>query len=100
MSELSRDTGRIRVEFDSTLDEVVDANIRLVRHTTSFRRQRLWSQLFAGGCLTVVLVALTLLRDQPPPGTVAVVVGIGLVAGLVVGYRYGSFHDWYVRQCY
>src|SRR5713101_5995371 len=41
-------TNVTRVEFDSTLDEVVDANMRLVQHTATYRKQRMHYQWFVG----------------------------------------------------
>ena len=91
----------MRVEFDATLDELVDVNMRLAEHTVAFRRQRLWSQAFVGGCLTVALVATVIARGGLlPPTTVAIVVGGAVVGGVLLGYLYGHFHNWYIRRNY
>ena len=88
----------IRVAFDSTLDELVDVNIRLAEHTTAFRRQRAWSQVFVGGSFAAAMVATVLLRTDPPLATVAIVVALAIAAGALFGYLYGYFHNWYIRR--
>ena len=53
-----------RVEFDSTLDEVVDANMRLVQHTAAYRRQRRQWQWVVGLCVAAGLAVGILRADE------------------------------------
>ena len=89
----------MRIEFDATLDEVVDVNVKLAENTTAFRRQRLSSQVMTGGTVVVALVAMVIAQQAPlDPWSLAIVGGVALVVGPVIGYLYGFFHDGYVRR--
>ena len=90
----------MRLEFDSTVDELVDVNFRLAEHTATFRRQRMWSQVFAGGSLTVAMVATPFLRGRFPMSVMIAIVGAAIVLGVLFGFLYGHFHNWYVRRHY
>jgi hypothetical protein len=90
----------IRVEFDSTLDELVDVNIRLAEHTVAFRRQRIWSQVFMGGALAVAMIVTVFLRAPLRLVTGVAVVGAAVAFGVLLGFLYGHFYDGYVRRHY
>jgi hypothetical protein len=91
----------IRVEFDSTLDEIVDVNLRLASSTQTARRQRLWSQVSAGGCLWLAVVVTLLMNGARLSDNItAIFIAVGAVAGALFGYLYGYFHDWYMRDQY
>ena len=53
-----------RIGFDSTLDEIVDANIRVTTRTHSFRAQRARAVWVAGGCLSVGILAMVFYRSS------------------------------------
>jgi hypothetical protein len=93
-------SNRTTLAFDATLDEIVDANVRLVQHTTAYRRQRTRTQWFVGTC-GAGGVAVPLLRGEllswpllAIPLCAAVIVGIGF------GALYGAFHNQHVRRSY
>jgi hypothetical protein len=89
-----------RVEFDSTLDEVVDVNFRLAEHTKAFRRQRMWSQILVGGCLAAMMVVTVVTRGPIPPIAMVVVVAAAVAIGAFFGYLYRHFHNWYIQRHY
>src|SRR3954452_14057480 len=55
-----------RLAFDATLDEIVDANMRLVQHTAAYRRQRTQYQWVVGVCAAGG-VAVPVLRGHDLP---------------------------------
>ena len=90
-----------RVEFDSTLDEVVDANMRLVQHTAAYRRQRRQWQWVVGLCVAAGLAVGILRADEAPSlAALAIAPMAALIGGLTCGALYGRYHDWYVRRGY
>jgi hypothetical protein len=90
----------MRVAFDSTVDEVADVNMLLAQHTTTFRRQRAWVQMMAGGCFSAAVIGTVLFKEQPPFTTLAIVIGVAIAGGFLFGYMYGLFQDWNIRQNY
>jgi hypothetical protein len=94
-----------RVEFDTTLDDFVDANIRMAGRTKTFRRQRTLYQWFTGTFFAAALIASLVMRSLttglPVPGTMwAVIVGLGLILGVLAGYGSRRYFDWRVRRYY
>lgn len=90
-----------RVEFDSTLDEIVDVNMRLVEHTAAYRQQRRRSQWAVGVCVIGAPVAIVLAQTEMPSyATLAFASSAALVGGLTVGFLYGRYHDRHVRHHY
>lgn len=83
------------VEFEATLDDLADANMRMAKRTNTYRRQRRQAQmvygLIAGGILAVTLQGRT---------SLAVVIGFTIIGGGIVAYAYGQFHDPYVVRHY
>lgn len=90
-----------RVEFDSTVDELVDVNMRLVEDTAAYRRPRRQSQWTVGVCVAGG-VAFILLRWSAAPSlaVLAFVLCVALVGGAAAGISYGWYYDRYVRQHY
>jgi hypothetical protein len=90
-----------QVEFDVTLDEVVDANMRLVEHTAAYRKPRTHYQWVAGVCVAGGL-AVGILKGSEVPSyaTLAVASCAALFGGLALGTLYGRYHDWHVRRSY
>jgi hypothetical protein len=90
-----------RVEFDSTLDEIVDANMRLVQHTATYRQQRTHYQWFVGVCVAGGLAASILTRNEVPSYAMSAVAACAaLISGVVLGTLYGRYHDRHVRRRY
>jgi hypothetical protein len=90
-----------RLEFDSTLDEVVDVSVRLVENTAAYRRNRQqWQWTFgvcaAGGAAVMLLRG----NDVPSYGALAIASFAALVAGTAAGMLYGRYHDRHVRRHY
>lgn len=94
-----------RVEFDATLDDVVDTNMRVAGRTKVFRRQRALYQWITGGFLAAVLIgtALAPSLSSPSPlgrGIVALMIAVGLAFGGLAGYGSRHYFDWRVRRHY
>ena len=90
-----------RIEFDTTVDELVDVNMRLLEHTSAYGQQRkqaqwAWAVIAAGGA------AVFLLRGTAVPSYGALAIaGVGaLLSGLAVGSLQGRYYERYVRQHY
>lgn len=79
-----------RIEFDATLEEVADVNMRLVRNTKAFRRSRAQYRWAAGAVIAGVL-AVTL---QDRVSTFSLV-ALGAISGFLAAYLYGR---WYERS--
>ena len=90
-----------RIEFDSTVDELVDVNMRLVGRTAAYRQQRQQMQWALGLCAASG-VAVFLLRGSAVPsyGALAIASFAAPVAGIAVGILYGRYYERYVRQHY
>lgn len=90
-----------RFGFDATLDEAVDANMRFLRHSATYRRLRTRYQWVIGVCAAGGVV-VGVLRGHQLPSTVVLViascaaVGVGAASGVL----YGRYHDWHVRRRY
>ena len=94
-----------RIHFDSTLDEIVDANIRLTTQTQSFRAYRTRAVWVAGGCLGGALFGVVLFRTQREAVDLSVTIWLVLVAlavtlGTGFGYVYGLYVNWAMRRQY
>jgi hypothetical protein len=90
-----------RVEFDSTLDEVVEANMQLVQHTAAYRQQRRQYQWVFGLCVAGGLAVGILRGDRAASlAALAIAPSVALIGGLTIGALYGRYHDWYVRRGY
>ena len=90
-----------RLAFDATLDEIVDANMRLVQHTTAYRRQRTQYQWVAGVCAAGG-VAVPILRGHELPSLplLAIAFCAAVVVGIGFGALYGIYHNQHVRRSY
>jgi hypothetical protein len=84
-----------RVEFDATLEEIADVNMRLVLSTDAYRRGRRQSQWTIGLIVTGIL-AVTLQDHISPTGIAA----LSALSGLLCASLYGAFHERWVRQSY
>jgi hypothetical protein len=90
-----------RVEFDATLDEIVDTNIRMVQPTVAYRHTRRQYQWLFGVCVAGGLAVGTLHGDEVPSyAAIAIVSCAALLAGLASGTLGGRFYDWYARKSY
>jgi hypothetical protein len=90
-----------RVGFDATLDEVVDANMRLVQHTAAYRQQRKRYQWVIGVCAAGG-VAVGVLRghELASYALLAIACCAALMVGVSFGALYGRYHNWHVRRGY
>jgi hypothetical protein len=90
-----------RLGFDATLDEIVDANMRLVQHTAAYRQQRRQYQWVIGVC-GAGAVAVGVLRGHELPSLpmLAIAFCAALVVGIGFGALYGYYHNWHVRRRY
>jgi hypothetical protein len=90
-----------RVEFDSTIEEVVDANMKLLQHTATYQTQRRHYQWFVGVCaaggLTVNLLGWT---RVPSYAQVALAAVAAPIVGVIGFHLYGRYHDWWARRGY
>jgi hypothetical protein len=94
-----------RIHFESTLDEVVDANIRLTTRTRSFRVYRARAVWIAGASLGGALLGVVFLRSRQ--GNVALsltiwgmLVVLAVVVGAGFGYAYGRYINSVMRRQY
>jgi hypothetical protein len=90
-----------RLGFDATLDEIVDASMRLVQHTTTYRRQRKQYQWFVGVCAAGG-VAVPALRGHELLSLplLAIEFFAAAVVGVGCGALYGAYHHQHVRRNY
>jgi hypothetical protein len=90
-----------RIEFDSTIDEVVDVNMQMVKQTTTYHQQRGRMQWTLAVCAAGgVAVALLRGRAAPSYAALAIASSAALTVGIVLGMLYGWYHDRYIRQHY
>jgi hypothetical protein len=88
-----------RVEFDSTIEEVVDVQIRLATSTKTFAQQRrnqvVWTGMGAGVAFPATI--LFKLRHEPPTAFLGLValglVAFGAILGVTLGYLAGRYFD-------
>lgn len=84
-----------RVEFDATLEEIADVNMRLVMSTMTYRRGRRQSQ-WTVGVIIAGIVAVALQNHASPIAIAA----LTALSGFLSGSLYGVFHERGVRQTY
>ncbi len=90
-----------RLGFDVTLDEVVDANMRLVQHTAAYRQQRRRYQWVVGVCAAGgVAVGVLHGHQLPSYALLAIAFCAALIVGVGLGALYGLYHNWHVRRGY
>jgi len=88
-----------RVEFDATLDEIVDASVRMVQPTSAYRNARKGYQWLFGACVAGGLTVAVLHRDAVPSYTeIAIVLCVGSLGGILFGMFGGRFYDSHVRR--
>lgn len=85
-----------RIEYDCTLDEIVDANLRLTNSTKTFRSYRKRSMLAVGAVAGVAVLALTVREAADLP----ISLFSAVVAAAVMGFAYGYFYDSAARREY
>lgn len=83
------------VEYDATLDELVDVEMRMVKRTATYGRQRRESQWAVGTIVVGVLVVK--LQEQLP---IVLIIAISVTCGTAAAYLYGTFHERYIRRHY
>jgi hypothetical protein len=94
-----------RIHFDCTLDEVVDANIRVTTRTQSFRAYRTRAVWVAGGCLGGALLAAVFFRSMQGAVDLSatiwgILVVLAVTLGTGFGYAYGFYFNWAIRRQY
>ena len=89
----------LRVEFDATIDECVDVQLRLVSRTKEFRRQR-WRSSWAFGAsgAAVLTVIATIEAGHFSPTIAFVSIGAAVILGVIFGWLFGGYYDSYVRR--
>ncbi len=88
----------MRFEFDATLDEIVDANMRLAEHAQAYRRERRRAQWLVAVCYAVASVVAVLRGIDVSGVAAAITLAFGLASGMLGFFVYGRFHDWYARR--
>jgi hypothetical protein len=94
-----------RIHFESTLDEIVDANIRLTTSTRSFQLYRDRAVWIAGASLGVALLGVVFLRSQQEDVELSIaiwglLVVVAVLLGAGFGYAYGRYIDSAMRRQY
>src|SRR5690242_11394708 len=90
-----------RLGFDATLDEIVDASMRLVQHTAAYRRQRRQYQWIVGASAAAGGTVPALRGDEPPSlPLLAIVFCAAVVVGIGCGALYGIYHNQHVKRNY
>ena len=92
-----------RVEFDTTLDEMVDSQVRATRLTKagrSWRRRAVAGAGVSAGVLFtgVLFLAVSIRADAARATDFAIAAVGGLVIGSAWGWTYGRIYDWWVRR--
>jgi hypothetical protein len=90
-----------RVEFDATLDDFVDVNMRMVKATATYRQARSsYRWLFA--LVVAGTLAVVILRGDEVPSylRIAMAALVAAAGGLVSGIFGGRFYDSYVSGHY
>ena len=84
-----------RVEFDATLEEIADVEMRFARNTKTYRRGRRQSQWTVGVIVTGIMAVM--LEDHISPTGIAM---FSTLSGLLSGFLYGAFYERWVKQSY
>lgn len=90
--------GDVRLEFDSTLDEIVDANMRQAGRARTYRQERRWGQWLVAVCYFFATVVAVLRGIDVSGVAAAITLAFALVSGMLGFVVYGRFHDWYARR--
>ncbi len=89
----------MHLEFDSTLDEIVDANMRLAERTNAYRQERRKAQWAVAAVYTIAsMVAVFRGLAHVTPIAAGIALGFAIASGAVGYVVYGRFHDWYARR--
>ena len=101
---MSADEASYRFEFETTLDEIVDVQLRMAYATKTFARQRRNQVIWTGLAATVTAPLTFLYKVQqelglaPPTSLVIGVVTLSVVVGMLLGFLAGRYFDWRVRR--
>jgi hypothetical protein len=88
-----------KVEFDATIDECVDVQIRVASHGTTLGKRRRRSRVLFGLTIAVLFPASFFFEARHVTMLVVLVVGIvGLGLGTLCGHWYGFYVDWHIRH--
>jgi hypothetical protein len=89
----------VHLEFNSTLDEIVDANMRLAARTSAYRQERRRAQWTVAACYGIAsVIAVFRGLDAVSPIAAAITAGFAIGSGALGFFAYGRFHDWYARR--
>jgi hypothetical protein len=94
-----------RIQFDATLDDIVDAHLRLTTRSQRIRIQRARAIWIAGACLSGGLLATVFFRSRQhdvelSAATWGIVIAAALTLGAGFGYLYGVYLNRTMRQQY
>jgi hypothetical protein len=84
-----------RVEFDATLEDIADVEMRFVRGTKTYRRGRRQSQ-WTVAVIVAGILAVTL-QDHISPTGIAALSGL---SGFACASLYGAYYERWVKQSY
>src|SRR4051812_5635698 len=84
-----------RVEFDATLEEIADVDMRFMTGTKTYRRGRRHSQ-WTTGVIVAGILAVTLQDHISPTG----IAGFSALFGFVSGSLCGAFYGRWVKHSY
>jgi hypothetical protein len=89
----------VHLEFDSTLNEIVDANMRLAEHSKAYRQERRQAQ-WAVAAVYAIASTVAVFRGLPHVSPIAAGIALGFasLSGALGYFVYGRFHDWYARR--
>ena len=101
---MNTDETSYRFEFDATIDEIVDVQMRMAHATQTFARQRR-NQVIWSGLAVVITAPLTFLYKAeqalghaPPMFVMIGVVTASVVSGMAIAYLAGRYFDWRVAR--
>jgi hypothetical protein len=90
-----------RIEFDASLDDCVDVNMRMVKATATYRQSRSsYRWLFAVVVAGTLAVAILRGAEVPSYFKIGVAALVAVAGGFVSGIIGARFYDWYVAGHY
>lgn len=89
----------IRIAFDYSLEEAVDANARFMRGSAVGRSARRRSIVSTGATMAALLFIVAMIRmDAMTAGSAAALVLVAIAAGLLAAAIHAVAYDWAIRR--